>query len=131
MKTIQLFTLFILLSLQAGATGYSHNMFVAHKKLQAGTEKSTICEHEKASKPEKVAVRAKVTVKAKQEVSLTRQISHRLSGVATLNQRIVEQGSASFFTSEDEEEMQSSVISKFVGLVKGMVFSFLSSISLN
>ncbi|HEV7379225.1 MAG TPA: hypothetical protein VGN64_05485 [Dyadobacter sp.] len=131
MRTIKLFTLLILFSLQAGATGYSHNMFVAHKKLQAGKEKTSVSEQTEASKPEKFATRVKVAVKAKPEVSLTQHISKKLSGVVTLNQRIVEQGPSSLFTSDDEEETQSSVVSKLVGLVKTAVFTFLSSISFN
>lgn len=131
MKTIKLFTLLILFSLQAGATGFSHNMFVAHKKLQAGKEKNVVCEQVQANKPEKAVVNTKVAVKAKKEVSFTQQISNKLSGMVTLNQRVVEQGPSSFFTSDEEEETQSSLVSKLIGLVKVAVFSFLSSISFN
>ncbi|REA60474.1 hypothetical protein DSL64_15305 [Dyadobacter luteus] len=131
MRTIKLFTLLILFSLQAGATGFSHNMFVAHKKLQAGKEKNIVCDQVQASKPEKAVVHTKAAVKAKKEVSFTQQIGNKLSGMVTLNQRVVEQGPSALFASDEEEETQSSIVSKLIGLVKGAVFSFLSSISFN
>jgi hypothetical protein len=55
MKTIKLFILLLMISLQASATGYVHNMFVAHRKLQSGKE----CVTEKA-----IAKKVKPAMKA-------------------------------------------------------------------
>ena len=91
MKIIKLFTLFVLFSLQAGATGYSHNMFVAHKKLQAGKE-NRIANDQALNKK---AAKVKVAVSRQPEVSFTQEFAKKLSGVVTLNQRIVEEGPSS------------------------------------
>jgi hypothetical protein len=123
MKAIKLFTLFILFSLQARATGYSHNMFVAHKKLQAVREKCVSTEHVN-NKSEKPAMHLKSVGR-----SFKQQVSHKLSGVVTLNQGTVNRESATFFISDKQEDTQNSLVAKFVGLVKVMMFSFLSSIS--
>jgi hypothetical protein len=130
MKTIKLLTLLILFSLQAGATGYSHNMFVAHKKLQAGKECNLVREKAvvtRKSTPAKVQVK----VSAKVEGSISRQISDKFSKAVTLNQRIVEQGPSALFMSDDEEEeVGTTIVSRLVGLVKGMITAFIGSISL-
>ncbi|TDE13894.1 hypothetical protein [Dyadobacter psychrotolerans] len=130
MKTIKLLTLLVLFSLQAGATGYSHNMFVAHKKLQAGKERSVTSGHAVARKaaPVKVVVKAAVITQDRQRaVSLTSQFANKISGVVTLNQRVVEQGPAALFQSEDEEASDNSIVNKLVGLVKGIVLAFIGS----
>jgi hypothetical protein len=66
MKTIKLLILLALFSLQAGATGYSHNMFVAHKKLQVGKEcpsEKIIAKKAKVSKQVKYSVETKHTAR--------------------------------------------------------------------
>jgi len=129
MKTIKLLTLLVLFSLQAGATGYSHNMFVAHKKLQAGKER--VVKDHAAITCDANPIKVQVKVSSKVEGSITKQISDKFSKAVTLNQRIVEQGPSSLFVSDDEEEEAGSttIVSRLVGLVKGMVFAFIGSTS--
>ncbi|MCE7042052.1 hypothetical protein [Dyadobacter sp. CY312] len=130
MKTIKLLTLLVLFSIQAGATGYSHNMFVAHKKLQAGKERNVVREHDVVTRKTS-PVKVQIKVSAKAEGSITKQISDKFSKAVTLNQRIVEQGPSSLFVSDDEEEEAgNTIVSRLVGLVKGMVFAFVGSTSL-
>jgi len=131
MKIIKLITLLILFSLQAGATGYSHNMFVAHKKLQAGKECKTLNEQVTAKKTGSVKAQVKVSPSARPQSddSFTRQFANKLSGMVTLNQRVLEQGPASFFETEedDEQEAGESVVSKLAVTVKSLVFAFIGS----
>ena len=134
MKIIKLLTLFVFFSLQAGATGYSHNMFVAHKKLQAGKERSCVNVQQqmvtRKATPAKVMVKAAaVTQDHQREISLTSQFANKLSGMVTLNQRIVQQGPSALFHSEEEEINDNSIVNKLVGLVKGIVLAFMGSTS--
>lgn len=124
MKIIKILTVLVLLSLQAGATGYSHNMFVAHKKLQSGKER--VMTREQAVK--KVAVVKATASTATAQLSLADQISAKFSSVATLNQRILEEGPASLFNDDNEEESSDTIVTKLVGVVKGMVVSLISSV---
>ena len=123
MKIIKLFTLFVLFSLQAGATGYSHNMFVAHKKLQAGKENRIAIDQALNKK----AAKAKITATRKPEVSFTQEFAKKLSGMVTLNQRIVEEGPSSFFSTEEEKESNNSIVSKLASVMKGLVYAFIGS----
>ena len=130
MKIIKLVTLLILFSLQAGASGYSHNMFVAHKKLQAGKECKTVNEQVASKKAGSVKADVKVSPAARPQSdnSFTRQFANKLSGMVTLNQRVLEQGPASFFeTEDDEQEAGESVVSKLAITVKSLVFAFIGS----
>lgn len=124
MKIIKILTVLVLLSLQAGATGYSHNMFVAHKKLQSGKER--VMTREQAVK--KVAVVKATASTATAQLSLADHISAKFSSVATLNQRILEEGPASLFNDDNEEESSDTIVTKLVGVVKGMVVSLISSV---
>ena len=127
MKVIKLLTLLILISLQAGATGYSHNMFVAHKKLQAGKECRTQAEHITVKK----SSHSKVQISSQSkhtETSITKKFANKLSGVVTLNQRVLEEGPSSLFSAEeDEQQADNSIVSKLVVVVKGMVFAFVGA----
>lgn len=125
MKIIKLFTLFVLFSLQAGATGYSHNMFVAHKKLQAGKENRIAIDQALNKKVAKI----KVAAPRQPEVSITQEFAKKLSGMVTLNQRIVEEGPASFFSKEEEKESDNSIVSKLASVMKGLVYAFIGSSS--
>lgn len=131
MKIIQLLTLFVLLSLQVGATGYSHNMFVAHKKLQAGKERTSVCDQPAVKKTIPAKVQATISAVNKSGESLSQQISDQFSKAVTLNQRIVEQGPSSLFVPnhEEEEEVGSSLVSDLVNFVKGAVFAFIGSLA--
>ena len=123
MKFIKLFTLLVLFSLQAEATGYSHNMFVAHKKLQAGKE-NRIANDQALNKK---AAKVKVAVSRQPEVSFTQEFAKKLSGVVTLNQRIVEEGPSSLFSAEEEKENDNSIVSKLASAMKGLVYAFIKS----
>ena len=131
MKFIKLFTLLVLFSLQAGATGYSHNMFVAHKKLQAGKE----CRIANDQIAVKKAASSKTHVKhasvpRQPEFSFTQEVANKLSGIVTLNQKAVENESASLFLTEDEKESDDSIVTKLITVVKGIVYAFVGSSTL-
>lgn len=125
MKTIKIFTLLVLFSLQAGATGYSHNMFVAHKKLQAGKE--CVRSNEKvaavkAKTPKKHVVSVKQT-----PVSFTSQFSNKMTEEITLNERILEEGPGAFFQIEKEDDKQSAIVTKLVSMVRCVVYALIGS----
>ncbi|OJV19008.1 MAG: hypothetical protein BGO21_01925 [Dyadobacter sp. 50-39] len=120
MKTLRIVILLTIISLQASATGYVHNMFVAHRKLQSGKE----CVTEKA-----VVRKARPVLKAKAPV----QVKHAgliknasvNSQVMTLNARILEEGPAAFFETEPEESEGESMVTKLVSAVRCVIFTFI------
>ncbi len=123
MKTLRILILLTIISLQASATGYVHNMFVAHKKLQSGKE----CVTEKA-----VARKAKPVLKAKAPVHVkhagvikNKSASMQASEIMTLNARILEEGPAAFFESESEESEGESMVTKLVSAVRCVIFTFI------
>lgn len=123
MKTLRILILLTLISLQAGATGYVHNMFVAHRKLQSGKE----CVTEKAiARKAKPALKAKAPVQVK-HAGLIKNTSASAPGsqIMTLNARILEAGPAAFFENESEENEGESMVSKLVGAVKCVIFTFI------
>lgn len=130
MKIIRILTLLIFISLHAGATGYSHNMFVAHKKLQSGKECRVTNVQTAVKKAGSTKVHGKVSSQSRQpETSITKQFANKLSGMVILNQRVVEEGPASFFQTEDENEGRDSIVIKLVSVVKGLVYTFVGSSS--
>ncbi|MCE6989187.1 hypothetical protein [Dyadobacter sp. CY323] len=120
MKTIKILFIFTLLSLHAGATGYVHNMFVAHKKLQAGKEIGI----EKV-----VAKKAAPVMKVKN--AQVKQASFfknsQISESITLNERMLKEGPVSFFTNEKEEESDESMVSKLVSVVRCVIYAFVGT----
>ncbi|MCF0072639.1 hypothetical protein LZD49_19315 [Dyadobacter sp. CY261] len=127
MKTLRIFIILILISLQASATGYVHNMFVAHRKLQSGKE----CVTEKT-----IAKKAKPAIKAMKAVKAPVQVKHAglikntsasmpASDIVTLNARILEVGPAAFFESEESENSDDSMVSKLVGVVRCVIYTFI------
>ncbi|SEI90974.1 hypothetical protein SAMN05216327_104514 [Dyadobacter sp. SG02] len=123
MKTLRILILLTIISLQASATGYVHNMFVAHRKLQSGKE----CVTEKA-----IARKAKPVLKAKAPVQVkhARMIKNtaantQAAGIMTLNARVLEEGPAAFFESESEESEGESMVTKLVSAVRCVVFTFI------
>ncbi|WP_407425958.1 hypothetical protein [Arcticibacter sp.] len=131
MKTVKLITLLVLFSMHAGATGYSQNMFVAHKKLQARKESKRLNEHAilKKAHASKVPTKATPSEGCQPENSFTRQVANKLSGMVTLNQRVLEEAPASFFRAEDEQESGNTIASKLAVTVKGVVYAFVKSSS--
>ena len=124
MKTIKLLTFLILVSLQAGATGYAHNMFVAHKKLQAGKESVQPSEKfvAKKAKPSKLVKYRAATVKpvaAAYSTDLTKEFEK-----VTLNEKILEAG-PSLFTSEEASSAGDSIVTKLIAFVKSTIYAFL------
>jgi len=98
-------------------------MFVAHKKLQAGKE-NRIANDQALNKK---AAKVKVAVSRQPEVSFTQEFAKKLSGVVTLNQRIVEEGPSSLFSAEEEKENDNSIVSKLASAMKGLVYAFIKS----
>ncbi|CAG5011438.1 hypothetical protein DYBT9275_04950 [Dyadobacter sp. CECT 9275] len=125
MKILKLFLLFLLVSLQARATGYTHNMFVAHKKLQAGKECSIVISKDHTKKNHKPAKQVVKTVNYHEaSKSLTNQLCDQVSGIATLNERILAEGPSAIFKSESEEEKEAdnTIVSGLVDLVKRTIY---------
>jgi len=133
MKIIKLLTFLVFISLQAGATGYAHNMFVAHKKLQAGKDCKMLSEQTIAKKAtsQKVPVKVSESRHNQPEASFTRQFANKLSGVVTLNQRVLEEGPTSFFQRDEDKEEDDSIVTKLATVVKGMVYAFVASTALS
>ena len=123
MKTIKIFTLLVLFSLQAGATGYSHNMFVAHKKLQAGKECTQPSERiiAKKAKPSKMV---KHHASVKRVTAFTAQFTSN-SEAMTLNERILEAGPSSFFSSEEDSDSDDSIVTKLISFVRCTIYTFI------
>ncbi len=123
MKTLRILILLTIISLQASATGYVHNMFVAHRKLQSGKE----CVTEKAiARKAKPALKAKAPVQVKHAgVIKNASASAPASQIMTLNARILEEGPAALFENESEENEGESMVSKLVGAVKCVIFTFI------
>ncbi|MCF0062159.1 hypothetical protein MUK70_23240 [Dyadobacter chenwenxiniae] len=123
MKTIKILTLLVLFSLQAGATGYSHNMFVAHKKLQAGKECTQPSERivAKKARPSKVV---KHHASVKRVTAFTAQFSSNTEPM-TLNERILEAGPSSFFTNEEDNGSDDSIVTKLIAFVRCTIYAFI------
>ncbi|MCE7062722.1 hypothetical protein [Dyadobacter sp. CY343] len=123
MKTIKLLIFLALFSFQAEATGYVHNMFVAHRKLQSGKEVVT---EKIATRKVKSAIKiSKPAVQAKHNASfLNASLSTQVAESATLNERILEEGPASFFDSEKSENSDKSIVHKLIGAFRCMLYAF-------
>lgn len=125
MKTIRLFIILTLLSLQAGATGYVHNMFVAHRKLQSGKE----CVNERVvTKKVKPAVKAMKMPAHVKHAGMVKNAAITIPGsdIVTLNARVLEEGPAAFFESETSEESgEESVVAKLVGAIRCVIYTFI------
>ncbi len=129
MKTLKLLLILFLFSLRANATGYAHNMFVAHQKLKTGKEAHVV----KTKPAPKQAVRAKVetfrAVSLKENKSAVQHIASSVCDMATLNDRILYEGPYFLFEKENNsKETDESIVSKLVGVVKAMVLTFAGSI---
>jgi hypothetical protein len=116
MKTLKVVLILILFSIQAGATGYSHNMFVAHKKLQAGKE--VVQEKVAAKKVKTLKPAAKANVQVKQVQVLS-------DSEITLNERILEEGPAALFESDKTENEDQSIVSSLIGAFRSMIYTFI------
>ncbi len=128
MKTLKLLLLLFLFSLQANASGYAHNMFVAHKKLKAGKEAHWV--KTKARVPRVTVVRTdtrKVSMIGESK-SAVQKIAARVSDMVTLNERILEEAQYYVFRNEEETEADDSVVTRLVGGVKSMVYCFAVSV---
>lgn len=123
MKTLRILILLIIISLQASATGYVHNMFVAHRKLQSGKE----CVTEKTvAKKVKPALKAKAPVQVR-HAGVIKNTSASIPGseIVTLNARILEEGPAAFFEGESEESEGESMVTKLVSAVRCVIYTFI------
>ncbi|WP_031529411.1 hypothetical protein [Dyadobacter crusticola] len=125
MKTIKLLLIFLVLfSFRAGATGYVHNMFVAHKKLQAGKE--VVIEKAVVKKHKSIARTTKPAVQAKSAALFNTSLAGSNASV-TLNERILEEGPSSFFKNEKSENADDSIVTKIIGAFRCMVYAFVGS----
>ena len=130
MKTIQLFILLVLFSFQAEASGYSHNMFVAHKKLQYGKECSNPNERIIAKKAKASKVHAKLPAAIGKQQAIESSFSS-FSDQITLNDRILEAGPASFFIEEENENYDKSFVNKLVAMIRSTIYTFIGSSKLS
>ncbi|TLU99998.1 hypothetical protein [Dyadobacter luticola] len=125
MKTLKLLILTLtLFSYQAGATGYAHNMFVAHRKLQTGKETVT---EKVVVKKAKTVVKAKATVQVKQAAFVNVDLTNQAPATSTLNERVLEEGPMSFFDSEKSDDGDESMVTKLVSMVRCVIYTFLGS----
>jgi hypothetical protein len=133
MKIVKLLIVLILFSLQVHATGYSHNMFVAHKKLQAGKEYREVKERVAKQSPSKTVVNKTVIIQSGQSaISYTKSIATKVSNkMVTLNERILEEGPESFFETEEEKKINNTIATKLAGLIKDVIYTFIGSPSLS
>ena len=132
MKTIKLLIVLVLFSLQASATGYAHNMFVAHKKLQARKEMRTIKEHTYRQTPAKTVVHKTTIIQQSglSAISYTKNLATKMSHMVTLNERILQEAPVSFFEKEESYEMNSSIATKLAGFIKDGLYILLRMTSL-
>jgi hypothetical protein len=132
MKTIKLLIVLFLFSLQVNATGYSHNMFVAHKKLQAGKENRDVKERVTRHAPAKTVVNKTVIIQSGQSaISYTKNFATKVGNMVTLNERVIEEGPASFFKTEEEKEINNSIATKLAGVIKQVIYAFAGATSLS
>jgi hypothetical protein len=122
MKTLRILILLVIISLQASATGYVHNMFVAHRKLQSGKECVTERMVARKAKPAMKAAKAPVQVK---HAKVIKSAGMPGSEIMTLNARILEEGPAAFFESESEESEGDSMVTKLVSAVRCVISTFI------
>ncbi|KAA0990582.1 hypothetical protein [Dyadobacter aurulentus] len=123
MKTIKLLIFLALFSFQAGATGYVHNMFVAHRKLQSGKE--VVSEKTTAKKVKSTVKIMKPAGQVKHSASFfNASLTTQPSESVTLNERILEEGPASFFDSEKNEDSGKSMVHKLIGAFRCMLYAF-------
>jgi len=123
MKTFKILTLLVLFSLKAGATGYSHNMFVAHKKLQAGKECTQPSERIVAKKA-KPSPAVKHHASVKRVTAFTAQFASNTEAT-TLNERILEAGPSSFFSNEENSDSDDSIVTKLISFVRCTIYAFI------
>ncbi|KAA6440050.1 hypothetical protein FEM33_05450 [Dyadobacter flavalbus] len=126
MKTIKIFILLVLFSFQAGASGYSHNMFVAHKKLQSGKECSSPNERIIAKKAKASKFHAKLPAATIKQQTIASSFSS-VSDQITLNDRILEAGPASFFIEEEKENYDQTFVSRLVAMIRSTICTFVGS----
>ncbi len=119
MKVLKTILFLLILSLQANASGYTHNMFVAHKKLQTFTEPQVV-----SVKQVKQIVKIQ-TKEMQANKSIPEQLSEQLVGFYTLNQRILQESRISFFSSEEERYGGNTIVGSFINSLQKMVFLFL------
>ena len=122
MKTFKILAILTLFSFQAQATGYVHNMFVAHKKLQTGKE--LVGEKFTAGKAKATVKYVNPAMHAKPAISDSR-LSHKMTESLTLNERILEEGPASFFGADKQEVVDKSVVSRLVNVLRNVVYTFI------
>lgn len=133
MKTIKLLIVLVLFSLQASATGYAHNMFVAHKKLQAGKEIHAVKEQASKQGPAKSVVNKTTVIHQSglSAITYTKDLATKMSRVVTLNERILEEAPMSIFEKEQAREMNNSIATKLAILIKDVFYAFLGVSSLS
>lgn len=97
-------------------------MFVAHKKLQAGKECTQPSERiiAKKARPSKVVKHASI----KRVTAFTAQFSSNTEKM-TLNERILEAGPSSFFTSEEDSISDDSIVTKLIAFVRCTIYTFI------
>lgn len=119
MKILKTILFLLLISLKVNASGYTHNMFVAHKKMQMviGSELVSV-------KEVKVEVNQPIK-KIQASVSITDQLSDQFAGFSTLNQRILQDSKISFFYSDEKEQTGNTIISALINTLQSILYLFL------
>lgn len=124
MKVFKILFVLFLFSLQANATGYAHNMFVAQKKLnnkkEAFVDKPAVSQ---LAKPKQEQVKAQ-----KQLASPINTISLQLTDVLSAHSPTFEQSAVVLL---DEKKccnsLSTSMVSRVASFLKDSIYAFITS----
>ncbi|TDB69015.1 hypothetical protein [Arundinibacter roseus] len=141
MKALKVLFVLILISVQANATGYSHNMLVAQKMLktkkavkksEVKTEslqlkttptvvKQTACPTSQESEREEVSLRPDTSA-----ASFSQYIARWIVRILTINGQVLGERLVSLFSTSDEVEKELPTHASFVG-VTGNILSYINT----
>ncbi|WP_025765171.1 hypothetical protein [Dyadobacter tibetensis] len=128
MKILLSFLLILTISVQAQASGYAHNMFVAHKKLQTKKEAPKVMD--KYPKEHTSVVRTqKISLSNQAQFSNADQAEDRKAIFSSLNPGMLHESRLNIFEIEEDDDSKSAtktIISALVEGVKRMVMAIFS-----
>ncbi len=141
MKALKILFVLVLISMQANATGYSHNMLVAQKMLKTKrvvkkselkTEslelkstptivKQTPCPTSQESQKEEVSLRPDTSA-----ASFSQYIARWIVRIMTINGQVLGERLVSLFSTSDEVEKELPTNASFAG-VTGNILSYITT----
>jgi hypothetical protein len=129
MKTLKVLFFLLIVGVQANATGYAHNMFVAHQKLRTGKE-CVVKVKSSTRKPqfqESNLRKGPVMILSQSPVQ---QIAEKVTAIATLNERILDESPKFLFANDQEKESEESLVAMLIGMVKSTLCAFAASLTI-